>query len=68
MKKEITVNSGGKVEQTIIHTEVNKEPPSVSVGPITVAHDNMVVIIVLVVVAAAALYIGRKSLKRMLKK
>ena len=41
MSQEITVNAGGKVNQTITVAEIKKEPPSISVGPVTVAHDDI---------------------------
>ena len=45
MKKELTVNAGGQVNQsnvtTVTNTEIKKEPPSIEVGPVKVSHDNM---------------------------
>jgi len=60
MKKEITVNAGGKVEQKIINTEIKKSPPSVSIGPVKASHDNIAIAVGVVLVLALAWVIIKK--------
>ena len=62
MSKQIIVNDGGKVNQSI-STTVEK-PASVSVGPVQGEHDNVWIAVVCVLIIAVAWTVVRKWYKK----
>jgi len=63
MKKGIIANDNATVEQTIIV----KEPPGVSLGPVSVNHDNLGIAVVVAIVLVALAFCLKVMVSKMMR-